>query len=82
LGFHVYIEPDLQEKLELLCKKTGKKRNAIMREALRSYLERNCQSSWPKAVFAFVCDPALRTFESFRSEFPPEREDLFAGDQT
>jgi hypothetical protein len=81
MSFHVYIEPELVEQLELLCKKTGRKRNAIMREALRSYLESNAQTKWPDAVFQFKPDPTLEPFETSRCEFLPERQGIFSPEQ-
>lgn len=74
MSFHVYLEPDLQAKLDSLCKKTGQKRNTLVREAVRQLVERNLDSTWPDAVFAFRADPALVPFESARKEFLNDRD--------
>ncbi|MGH9548333.1 MAG: hypothetical protein ACRD3W_03120 [Terriglobales bacterium] len=81
MSFHVYIEPELQQKLELFCQRTGRKRNAVMREALRNFLEQSTQITWPEAVFSFKPYPELDSFESMRSDFPPERKDIFSTDK-
>lgn len=78
MSFHVYVEPELERKIDALCKLTGRKRNAIVREALREYLNRQISNTWPDEVFDFKPNNKLIRFESLRSEFPPEREDIFS----
>lgn len=79
MSFHVYLEPDLEVKLASLCKKTGKKRNAIVREALREYVDQHLNSAWPKGFFDFLPDPNLVPFENARMEDLIERGDIFEG---
>ncbi len=78
MSFQVYIEPELQEKLDALCKKMGQKRNTLVREALREYLGRRLEKSWPDAVFQFKPDRALPRFEERRDELFPDRDNIFA----
>lgn len=77
MSFHVYLEPELQSKVDAFCKKTGQKRNSVIRDALRNYLDDKSELKWPPAVFDFKADPNLPRFESFRDEFPEERDDVF-----
>jgi len=77
MSFHVYLEPELELKIEILTKQTGRKRNSLVREALREYLEKHLQKAWPAAVFDFKPEPRLARFESLRSGLPPDREDIF-----
>lgn len=78
MSFHVYIEPDLQLELEALCKKIGMKRNTIVREAVREYVARRKESTWPETVLRFKSDPALPRFESLRYDLLQDREDIFS----
>ena len=78
MSFHVYLEPELQYRLDALCSKTGRKRNTLVREALREFLEKRIEKSWPAVVFDFKSDPALPRFESMRSDLLPDRENVFA----
>lgn len=80
MSFHVYVEPDLERKIEDLCKKTGRKRNAIVREALKEFVEKHSSQSWPESVFDFKPSSKLTRFESLRVDFSQEREDIFAGE--
>lgn len=80
MSFHVYVEPDLERKIEDLCKKTGRKRNAIVREALKEFVEKHSTQAWPDAVFNFRPNSKLARFESLRADLPPERDNIFAGE--
>lgn len=80
MSFHVYVEPDLERKIEDLCKKTGRKRNAIVREALKEFVEKHSSESWPESVFDFKPSSKLTRFESLRADFLAEREEVFAGE--
>ena len=78
MSFHVYIEPDLELKLDALCRKTGQKRNTLVRDALREYVNSRLKATWPEDVFRFKPDPDLVPFESLRGDLLPERDDMFA----
>lgn len=78
MSFHVYVEPELERKLTDLCKKTGRKRNSLVREALREYLVRHSLQDWPEEVFGFKPNNKLVRFESLRGSFGKQRDDIFA----
>lgn len=78
MSFHVYVEPELEEKIEAVCKKTGRKRNTIVREALREYVEKLASQEWPDDVFRFKPDAELSRFESLRENMYQQRDDIFA----
>lgn len=80
MSFHVYLEPDLQAKVEAYCKKTGRKRNAVVREALRQYVENHLAVEWPKEVFQFKPDRNMTRFESLRDDLLPVRDEIFSND--
>ncbi|MEA5508722.1 ribbon-helix-helix domain-containing protein [Crocosphaera sp. UHCC 0190] len=77
MNFNIYIEDELGEKLQQVCQVTGKKRNAIIREALVSWLSQHQSPTWPKSIQNFEGDKNIIPFESYRSELlPPTEEDL------
>jgi hypothetical protein len=80
VSFHVYVEPELQDKLDALCKKTGRKRNALVREALRDYVEKQAVSAWPPSFFDFKADQSFPRFESLRDDLAPDRDNIFGDD--
>jgi hypothetical protein len=77
MSFHVYLEPDLELKLQALCKKTHSKRNTLIREAVREYVTKHSERSWPKSVIEFKPDPKLTRFESLRKSLRKDRDDIF-----
>ena len=77
MSFHVYLEPELESGIEILIKQTGRKRNSLVREALRDYLEKHLNKAWPAAVFNFKPEPRLVPFESLRGELSADRDDIF-----
>lgn len=83
MNFHVYIEDALQQALAEYCKATGKKRNAVVREALGDYLVRkpaDPRDSLSDFIANYVPDEgalSMPPFESYRDELLPPREDIF-----
>lgn len=77
MSFHVYIEPDLESRLDTLCKKTGEKRNALVRKAIREYVDSQLATEWPEDLFKFKPDKSLPRFEETRNEFTADRDDIF-----
>ncbi len=77
MNFNVYIEDKLGKKLQQVCQVTGKKRNAVIREALESWLSQQQLLTWSKLIDNFEGDKKIVPFESYRSELhPPTEEDL------
>ena len=74
MNFQVYLEPDLARKIDVVCRNTGRKRNAVIRDALKEYVEKHMPTSWPDEVFSFRPDPKLIRFESLREDFLADRE--------
>ena len=77
MNFNLYLDEDSARRLAQLAKRTGVPRNAIVRKAVREWLD--AQSSvWPKEVQEFPGDPALVPFESRRSELRAAEDDPFS----
>ena len=68
MNFHVYLDDELGKEIEMLCRTTHKKRNAIIREALRMYIQDQKKAVWPDSVLSFEGVSKYPPFESSRKE--------------
>ena len=76
MNFNVYVSDDLARRLAALAKRSGTKRNTLIRKALESWVGR-AGATWPDVVLRWTGDPAAVPFESFRSELEGARDDPF-----
>jgi Ribbon-helix-helix protein, copG family len=77
MNFNIYVEDSLAEKLERLSEQQGKKRNAIIREALEAWVARFTPNIWPDIVMNYDGTEDGITFEATRSELlSPEEIEL------
>lgn len=74
MNFNIYVEDSLAERLEHLSEQQGKKRNAIIREALEAWIARFTPNTWPDIVMNYDGTEDGITFEATRSELLPPRE--------
>jgi hypothetical protein len=77
MSFHVYLEAELEQQLETVCRKAGLKRNTAVREALREYVAKRLEQSWPNAILKFQPDSTLPRFESERSDLLDDSDKPF-----
>ena len=76
MNFSIHIDDTLAGDLEGLVKKSKTTRNALINQALRSYLEDRRRSKWPKAVLELAgAAKDLEPFERSRRELAPLSED-------
>ena len=75
-NMHVYLEDPLIQGLAALSEQTGKKRNALVREAVAEYIHRQQTETWPDALINYVPDKGLEPFERHRRDLLPPREDV------
>lgn len=79
MNFSIHIDDKTAAELDQLSKKTGRKRNSLIREAIEKLLQSDKKSHWPKEVLELAgAAKDLPPFESYRKEFPPEDKDPFA----
>ncbi|PZD74938.1 hypothetical protein C1752_00632 [Acaryochloris thomasi RCC1774] len=71
MNFNVYVEDQLVERLELLAKQQGKKRNTIIREALEAWTTLNLPAAWPDNVLTYSGSTDGIVYESYRNELLP-----------
>lgn len=78
MNINVYIEESLSKQLNACAKSLHRPRNAIIREALKEWLDHHQKKSWPASILKFKGIPNAPAFESFREELTPPPEDPLA----
>lgn len=53
MNFNVYIEDELGAELDACAHQIGKTRNAIIREALKDWVNNHSVRQWPAAILDF-----------------------------
>ena len=76
VNFNVYLDDVIARRLERLAKRTGKPRNAIIRRAVATWLER-AQVGWPTVVLEWTGDSSMPPFEQSRRELQEPADDPF-----
>lgn len=72
----MYVSDDLARRLAALAKRSGTKRNTLIRKALESWVGR-AGATWPDVVLQWRGEPAAVPFESFRRELESASDDPF-----
>ena len=78
MNFNVYLDDETGRALAALAKRRHTTRNALIRDAVRDWLARHGQRTWPNSVLEFTGDPEFEPFERRREELCPEADDPFA----
>lgn len=73
----MYLDDELVRRLEALAKRTGARRNAIIRQAVAAWVGR-AGAEWPSIVAEWRRDPAAPRFDDMRSELVEPPADPFA----
>ena len=74
MNFSVHLQDKIVERLDRAAKETGKKRNALIREAVSEWLDERSPAKWPEAVMKFRGIRGIKRFESYRSELQSPRD--------
>ena len=80
MHFNLYVNDDLIDEMKVVMKKTGKKRNTIIVEAIKEYLEKRTKKSWSKKIMEFEGIEGFGEddrFENFRKDLKAPKEDIF-----
>ncbi len=78
MNFNVYLDNETAKQLRNLVKRTKKTRNAIIREAIRAWVDRQARPAWPDVVLRWRGDPEAPRFEDTRADLGPLHDDPFA----
>ena len=74
MNFNVYLDYALAQKLESLSRKQGKKRNAVIREALEAWIIQANSQTWPTTVMDYEGTSDWIAFEEYREELLAPQE--------
>lgn len=78
MNVNVYLEDSLGQYLEDFAKESGKSRNAIIREAIKEWIAvHTAHTKWPESILKFNGISDGISFESYRDELLPPKEDIF-----
>ncbi|HLD84763.1 MAG TPA: ribbon-helix-helix domain-containing protein [Coxiellaceae bacterium] len=77
MNINIYIEDQLGNKLNTQAKLLGKKRNALIREAIRYWLLQRKASRWPQRIRQFHGNPSFSRFNTDRDDLTPAKDDPF-----
>ncbi len=78
MNINIYLEDGLGKQINQVVEISGKTRNAIIREAIKEWLEHHQVKQWPASILKFKGIPDIEPFESGRDELLPPKEDPFA----
>jgi hypothetical protein len=84
MHFNLYVNDDLIDEMKVVMKKTGKKRNTIIVEAIKEYLEKRAKKGWSKKIMEFNGIEGLEDWEGFeadRKDMKAPRENIFGEDE-
>lgn len=77
MHFNIYLDKETAKSLNQEAEQSHLSRNAIIREAIKSWLN-DKEAKWPEEVINFSGDDTMPPFESYRDESSHIREDPFA----
>lgn len=77
MNVNIYLEDSLAKSLDNSVKKSGQSRNAIIREAIKEWLLHHEVKKWPASILNFKGIANAPTFESYRDDLLPPKEDPF-----
>jgi hypothetical protein len=72
--FSVYLDDELVEQFNRIAKESGKTRNALIREALKEWIDRQRHSQWPAEILNFKGVKGMPRFEEERKLLKSPRE--------
>lgn len=75
MNINVYIEDSLGKKITANAKALGKTRNAVIREALKEWLQHHKANKWSRAIQNFNGLKGFPEFESYRQELDMPEDD-------
>jgi predicted transcriptional regulator len=76
VNFNVYLDDELVRRLDALSKRTGIRRNALIREAVGNLVRRR-KTTWPDIILEWKGEPDAVPFEDARSELAEPADDPF-----
>ena len=66
MHFNIYLDDATGARLNEMAQQAGQTRNALIRQAVRDWLDRRARPQWPDAVKDFEGEPDIQPFEAGR----------------
>lgn len=75
MNINIYLEDSLGKQLNQYTQKIGKSRNAIIREAVKEWIDHHGVKEWPNSILQFKGIEDFVSFETQRANLLPPTED-------
>jgi len=78
MNFNIYLDDLTGQQLNHATEQAGESRNALIRQAVREWLNRHGKTEWPDEVLAFKGMADMPLFEASRDKLKPPAADPLA----
>ena len=78
MNFNIYLDDETGRQLKHVAEQAGETRNALIRQAVSEWLNRNGKPNWPDEVLAFNGIAGMPLFEANRHKLKPPDADPLA----
>ena len=77
MNLNIYLEDQVAKQLSTCAVKLHRKRNSIIREALKEWLDKHSNKNWPTSVLEFQGIKDWDDIVELRKDLPDRGKDLF-----
>lgn len=77
MHYNIYLDDKIAKQLQHETKISQLSRNAIIRKAIKNWLENN-KNHWSKEILDYQADQEFPAFESYRKELKQKKDDPFS----
>jgi len=78
MNFNIYLDDETGQQLSHVAEQTGETRNALIRQAVSEWLNRQGKPQWPDEVLSFKGMADMPLFEATRDRLKPPAADSLA----
>ena len=80
MNFNLYLDDQTASELDQTARTLGESRSGLIRKALREWLDKKALGNpgWPSLILEWQGAQDVPTFESYRDELRPPRNDTFS----
>ncbi|NRB11319.1 MAG: hypothetical protein HRU35_06905 [Rickettsiaceae bacterium] len=77
MNMNIYLEDQLAKKLVTFAEKLHRKKNAIVREAIKDWIDKHSRQKWPDSVLQFKGIEDFPDIEELRKDVVNSDKKLF-----
>lgn len=77
MNINIYLEDYLARQLSTSAEKLHRKRNAIIREAIKEWLQKHTKKKWSKTILEFKGEEDFPDIMDWRQNMTQVKKDLF-----